>query len=190
MNLFQRLYHVLYTRGRVWHYRTISPARYTGAKPDLRQPVLFKGEGRIHFEGECTFGWLTSPLFYSTYGYVEAREAGSSVYFGKDCFLSNNCAIIASGADIRIGDHCRIGLNCMIVSSDFHHTDPAQRNTPSPPAENITIGNTVFIGNNVQILKGASIGDDSVIGAGSVVTGHIPPRSVAAGVPAKVLKQL
>lgn len=190
MNLLRRLYHGLYNRGRIWHYRVVSQAGYTGVKPVLQQPVLFKGAGRIHFEGPCTFGWITSPFFYTTYCYVEAREAESGVYIGQDCFLNNNCAIIASGATIRIGDHCRIGLNCMITSSDFHHADPALRDSPPYPSGDVTIGNAVFIGNNVQVLKGVRIGDGSVIGAGSVVTGDIPPRSVAAGIPARVLKQL
>lgn len=190
MTLLRRVYHGLYRRGRIWHYSLISPRGYTGVKPDRMQPVLFKGAGTIHFEGTCTFGWGTSPSFYNTYCYLEAREIDSKIILGEGSHFNNNFQVVASGADVRVGNRCRIGLNCSIMSSDFHNMDPAARDVPPFPAGDISIGNDVFIGNNVSILKGVTIGDNAVIGAGSIVTADVPANAVAAGAPAKVLKQI
>lgn len=159
-------------------------------EPDRRQPVLFSGAGTIHFEGHCVFGWAASPDFYNTYCYVEAREENNKIIFGNDCCFNNNFRIIASGADIRVGNHCRIGLSCSIMSSDFHNIDPLRRDTPPFPSGDITIGDNVFLGNNVSILKGVAIGENVTIGSGSVVVESIPANCVAAGVPARVLKQI
>ena len=77
----------------------------------------------------------------------------------------------------------------MIMDSGFHDVDPERRLEP-PTAQPITIGENVWLGARVVVMPGVTIGDDSVIGIGSVVTGDIPARSVAVGVPAKVVKQL
>ena len=190
MNLLQRLYHGIYIRFRKWHYKFISQGKYTGVKPSIGQPVLFSGPGTIHFEGLCFFGVFTSPGFYSTYGYIEARGKTSKIICGDSTIFNNNCQIIAGEGMIRVGNQCRIGLNCSILNSDFHNIDPATRDTPPFPSGDITIGNNIYIGNNVTILKGVTIGDNVTIGIGSVVTRDIPANCIAAGIPARVIKQI
>ena len=85
-----------------------------------------------------------------------------------------------------------IGADVMIADTDFHEVDViARRHLPIPaPVESdaVTIGDDVFLGARSIVLKGASIGNGSVIAAGSVVTGAIPAGVVAGGVPARVLR--
>jgi len=76
------------------------------------------------------------------------------------------------------------------MDSDFHDLSPEGRHFGPASAEPVVIEDNVFIGSRAIILKGVTIGRDSVIGAGSVVTRSIPPRTVAAGNPAKVLRPL
>lgn len=117
-----------------------------------------------------------------------ARGEGS-IELGNGIGISG--ATIYARTRITIGDKCIIGGNVKILDNDFHPADPAIREIS--PCERygsspITIGRNVFIGCNSLILKGTSIGDDSVIGAGSVVSGNIPSDCMAAGNPAKVIK--
>ena len=104
--------------------------------------------------------------------------------------------VFSSRSRIQIGDNVNIGGNVRIYDHDFHalsHLDrrggPAdRRNTKTAP---VVIGNDVFIGVNAIILKGVHIGDRSVIGAGTVVTlKEIPPDSLVAGNPARILRSL
>ena len=94
---------------------------------------------------------------------------------------------------ITIGERCVIGGNVKILDNDFHPVDPALR--ISNPCENygkapIVIGNNVFVGCNSLILKGVTIGENSVIGAGSVVCNSVPANCVVAGNPARIVKRL
>ena len=94
---------------------------------------------------------------------------------------------------ITIGDNCLIGANVLITDSDWHSIDPTKRKevgSESSKINPVKIGNNVFIGVNSMILKGTEIGDNSVIGAGSIVSGIIPSNVIAAGNPCKVIKML
>lgn len=86
---------------------------------------------------------------------------------------------------IRIDDNVRIGANCVITDGDAHLDDP-RVGAPQP----VHICENVWLGMNVTVLKGVTIGKNSLIGAGSVVTNDIPANVVAAGNPCKVIKQL
>jgi len=75
-----------------------------------------------------------------------------------------------------------------IYDCDSHEVDPKFRRRSVGPIEPVIIGDNVWFGSRVQVLRGVSIGDNSVIGAGSVVVQSIPANCVAAGVPAKVIR--
>lgn len=109
--------------------------------------------------------------------------------------IGNNVGISGSTIyawdSITIGDRTMIGANCKIFDSDLHPLDPADRNSDNFDAVKtapITIGPDCFIGCNCLILKGVSIGEGAVIGAGSVVTKDIPAFSTAAGNPARIIR--
>ena len=100
----------------------------------------------------------------------------------------NRQTIIDAIALIQIGRDCAIGPNCYITDHD-HGLD-----LPLPPlqqpmiAEKTKIGDRVWLGANVTVLKGVQIGDDAIVGAGSVVTKDVPEKAIVAGVPAKILR--
>ncbi len=96
---------------------------------------------------------------------------------------------------ITIGDHVTIGGNVVIYDTDFHSLNPEKRSDSSQDRKNavkkeVVIEDYVFIGAHSTILKGVTIGKNSIIGAGSVVSGNIPPNEIWAGNPARFIKQL
>ncbi|TXE10516.1 acyltransferase [Gelidibacter salicanalis] len=153
------------------------------------QPVILKGQGRIAFGERVKFGVIDSPLFYNTYTYLEARTERSTITLGNNVSVNNQCSIVAEHS-ISIGNDVLIGLNCSIYDSNFHDLDNTKRHLTDPNPQSVCIGNAVFIGNNVTILKGVSIGDYSVIATGAIVTQSFPTNVVIGGNPAKIIRTL
>jgi acetyltransferase-like isoleucine patch superfamily enzyme len=104
---------------------------------------------------------------------------------GPGSFLNDGVNICAARS-IRIGAHAKIGDMTYIYDTDFHQLSPDNPIRVMP----VSIGDNVWIGAMSMILPGAVIGDHSVIGAGSIVTGAIPARSLAVGAPARVVREL
>jgi len=116
---------------------------------------------------------------------------GATIVIGDG--VSLNGTSITCRSSIEIGDGSMMAANVVIVDSDFHPQWPPQRRRAVAEREYdapVTIGRNVWIGVGSLVLKGASIGDNSIIGAGSVVSGAIPANVVAAGAPARVLRNL
>jgi acetyltransferase-like isoleucine patch superfamily enzyme len=109
---------------------------------------------------------------------------GAQIALGDRVFVNQGTRIVASSA-IQIGNGCLIGDECVIIDSDYHAVGDA----PVKCAP-ITIEDDVWLATRVIVLRGVTIGQGSVIGAGAVVTRSIPPYSFAAGAPARVIKQL
>lgn len=115
---------------------------------------------------------------------------GAKLIIGNGVKISN--ATFFATESITIGDQTFVGGGTRIYDSDFHSVYPEYRlngNTHIITAP-VIIGKRVFIGSNVQILKGVTIGDESVIGAGSVVTKSIPAGQIWGGNPAKFIKNI
>lgn len=123
--------------------------------------------------------FFTAP-FYCDYGY--------NISIGKN-FYSNHNLIILDGAKVAIGDYVFIAPNCCITTAG-HPIDVAQRNEGLEIALPITIGNNVWIGANVCILPGVTIGDNTIIGAGSVVNKDIPSNVIAVGNPCRIMRRV
>ena len=161
----------------------ISRMGIVSGKPRIRQPVLFCGKGRIAFEGKVTLGYFPSALFFSGYSHIEARTEESSITIKDGTYISNSAVIISEGPGIEIGERCLIGHEVMIVDSDFHGIKDRKDVARSA----VRIGNNVFVGSRVTVLKGVTIGDDATIAAGAVVTKDVPVGGIAAGNPAKLI---
>jgi acetyltransferase-like isoleucine patch superfamily enzyme len=101
-----------------------------------------------------------------------------------------NGASIHATNKITIGKNCLIAANVTIIDSDGHGRAVSERSLSNPESSSVIIEDNVWIGINSIILKGVKIGENSIIGAGSVVTKSIPPNSVVAGNPARIVKIL
>ncbi|HLH92628.1 MAG TPA: acyltransferase [Xanthobacteraceae bacterium] len=105
----------------------------------------------------------------------------------------NGTSITARSRTIRIGENTMLAPNVVVVDSDFHSPWPPEARKTSPGPEHdadVTIGRNVWIGMRATVLKGANIGDGAIVAAGSVVTSDIPANTLAAGVPARVVRRL
>lgn len=102
-------------------------------------------------------------------------------------------AVVCAATSVEIGEHVLIGANCKISDTDFHPLSPEARRidrNQGAQTKPIVIENDVFIGAHAIILKGTVLGAGCVVGAGAVVSGNFPPRSIIAGNPARIIKQL
>lgn len=108
-----------------------------------------------------------------------------------DNFRMSGGAICASG-EIRIGENVMLGANVVVADNDFHGIKIDDRNMPAEllPAKPVIIEDGVWIGADVYICKGVTIGKNSVVGSKSVVTKHVPKNSVVAGVPSKFIANI
>ncbi len=112
--------------------------------------------------------------------------AGASLTIGSGTFINYGTSIGALES-VSIGRNCDIGQYAIILDNNFHATD--DHRAPAP-AEPVVIEDDVWLGARVTVLPGAHIGRGAVIGAHAVVRGSIPSRSLAVGVPAKVVRKL
>lgn len=114
---------------------------------------------------------------------ISTHLEGSKILIGDNCGFSGT--VIASFISILIGNNVRCGANSVITDSDWHIDDP-RVGRPRP----VVIKNNVWLGYNVVVLKGVTIGENSIIGACSVVVSDIPANVIAAGNPCKIIKRL
>ncbi|WP_026889257.1 maltose acetyltransferase domain-containing protein [Clostridium beijerinckii] len=123
--------------------------------------------------------WIEPPLHMAY---------GKNVHIGN-CFYANFNLVIVDDIDVYIGEHVMIAPNVTITPTG-HPVDPDLRKPGTQFSIPVKIGNNVWIGSNAVILPGVTIGDNSVIGAGSVVTHDIPENVVAVGNPCRVLREI
>lgn len=182
--------HRMVQPARIWKYRALSSCSWVGGPARVLQPVLFIGPGTVLLGEDVQFGWRASPHFYSGYSHIEVSEERALIEIGDRTEFNNNLTIKSQGAGIHIGCDGLFGASVEIFDSDFHELDPARRRADTQRMAPVAIGDNVFVGMGARILKGVTIGSDSVIGAGSVVTRSIPAGVVAAGNPAAVIRTL
>jgi acetyltransferase-like isoleucine patch superfamily enzyme len=123
---------------------------------------------------------------------LRTLRAGAELRIGDDVGLSG--AVICAAARVEIGAECLLGANVMIVDTDFHPLAAEGRRYNHHPdcigTAEVVLESNVFVGANSIILKGVRIGENSVIGAGSVVARDVPANSIAAGNPCRVIRPL
>lgn len=115
-------------------------------------------------------------------------DYGYNIEIGEN-FYANHNLIILDGNKVKFGDNVFIAPNCGFYTAG-HPLDAKRRNEGLEYAKPIEVGNNVWIGGNVVVLPGVKIGDNVVIGAGSIVTKNIPSNVVAVGNPCKVIKEI
>jgi len=92
--------------------------------------------------------------------------------------------VISARTEITIGRHCAISWNCTIIDNDMHQIVYEDDPLPTPRDLTVRIGDHVWIGASAIVLKGVTIGDNSVVAAGAIVTRDVPPNTLMVGVPA------
>lgn len=118
------------------------------------------------------------PPFYSDFG--------KNITLGKRIFINSGCKFQDQGG-VLVGDDCLIGHNTVLATLN-HDLAPSRRADMHPAP--IVIGRNVWIGSNVTVLPGVTIGDNAVVAAASVVTKDVPENSVVVGAPARVVRTL
>jgi acetyltransferase-like isoleucine patch superfamily enzyme len=103
---------------------------------------------------------------------------------GDNVFINYGSSLVAAN-HVKIGNDCLIGTHVTIMDCDFHRVEDKSWDTEGHP---ITIQDRAWLGNRSIVLKGVTVGHDSVVAAGSVVTRDVPPRTVVAGNPARVVR--
>jgi len=144
-----------------------------------------KPGGRIIIGDYCSF--LSKPksnyIGINRPCIISTQTSLAEVIIGNNCGFSGT--VIGAFKRIELQANVRCGANTMITDSDWHTDDPR-----SGKCKPIVIENNVWLGEGVRVLKGVTIGKNTVIGAGSVVTKSIPANVIAAGNPCRVLKEL
>ncbi|HET9570129.1 MAG TPA: DapH/DapD/GlmU-related protein [Bacteroidales bacterium] len=175
---------------RRFYYKRLSGGyKQLKGKPILNQPIMIKGYGALYVGEKVQIGYESSASFWSTYAYFDLRGKGF-IRIGDRVIINNNAALTADDASIEIGKDTVIGINFTVMTSNGHALDSAHRHDGTHPCLPVQIGENVFIGDNVTILKGVKIGRNAVIGANSLVIKDIPDNAVATGNPCRVLRLL
>jgi acetyltransferase-like isoleucine patch superfamily enzyme len=150
----------------------------------------FVSNGNLHLSGPGTIriGAGANAWTRAEDNYLTTLTRAAVIEIGDNARL-NGCDIQAA-ARVTVGDDCILG-SCIVVDTDYHSVEIDRRQPgvlvePSP----ITIGRNVWIAGRATILKGVTIGDDSVVGYGSVVVSDVPRGVVVAGNPARVVRHL
>ena len=157
------------TRQRVWKFNNLQPSRSAELKSIFRSIVE-----------DCGENFHVNQPFRCDYG--------CNIHIGNNFFANFNLTILDE-APVTVGDNVFVGPNVSIYTA-CHPLSPDERNACAEWAEPVTIGNSVWIGGSATILPGVTIGDNCVIGAGSVVTKDVAPNTVVGGNPARVIKRI
>lgn len=139
----------------------------------------------ILIESDCTFNSSHRSNLIGIYSpcMISTIKHGAKIEIGNHCGFSGT--VIGCAKYIKLGNNVRCGANTMITDSDWHFDD--SRIGEDKP---VIIDDNVWLGYGVKVLKGVHIGENSLIGAGSIVTKDIPANVIAAGNPCRILKQL
>lgn len=150
-------------------FNNSDPAQPTTSNAVLRELLGSIGEGTE-----------VRPPLLCDYGY--------QIHIGARTFI-NYGAVLLDVAKIVIGDDVQIGPNVQLLTPT-HPLDPELRRMKYEAAEPITIKDNVWLGGGVIVLPGVTIGENTVVGAGAIVTKDLPPNVVAVGNPARIIRQL
>lgn len=159
----------LIAKDKCFEYNNIKPSKIE-ERTDVMRQILGKTGNQFFIE----------QPFICDYGY--------NIEIGEN-FYSNHNLVILDANKVKFGNNVFIAPNCGFYTAG-HPLDYEARNKGLEYAKPIEVGNNVWIGGNVVVLPGVSIGDNVVIGAGSVVTKDIPSNSVAVGNPCRVIKNI
>ena len=161
-----------------WRLRSVQSV---GKKPRVYGSIAVNNWGKMRIGDNVQIISDISTVELSTF-------LDGKLRIGNHVFINRGTSIVAV-KQVTIGNDCHIGTDVSIMDNSFHRLEPERRNE-MPASQTVTIGDQVWLGNRVMVMPGVTIGRGSAIGAGSIVTQDIPERSLAVGIPAKVIRQL
>lgn len=153
--------------------------------------LAFAADGRVVIGDGVTLNSSNRSYHMNMFAPVKlmADRKGAVIEIGARTRIHGSC--LHAYKRITIGENCLIAANCQIIDGpghDLSFNDPANRLNTMGDAQPITIGDNVWIAAGCMIMPGVTIGEGSVIAAGSIVTKDIPPMCLAGGAPARVIK--
>lgn len=141
--------------------------------------VIVENDGRIYLGNRVVIRGSHVPVELATY-------RGAVLSIGDGTFINGGVSICAQNS-VEIGKNCAIGNYTLIMDTDFHSVGDIWAR---PQGAAVKIGDHVWLASRVTVLKGVTIGDGAVVAAGAVVTRDVPPATLVAGVPARVVREL
>ena len=149
--------------------------RTTSDESELRQKILSEMLGSV---GKNCY---IEPPFHGNWG-------GENLFLGDNVYANFNLTVV-DDVEIIVGNNVLFAPNCTLTTAN-HPINPDLRRKGYQYAKKIVIGNNVWLGSNVVVLLGVTIGDNSVIAAGSIVSRDIPANVVAMGIPCRVVREI
>jgi len=174
------IYRALLSMSCWWHGGVL----VAGPRLRAQHRTIFQGDGCLRIGADVTLGY-TLAGFPCMPIVLQPRNAGAEIVIGDGTYLMNGSLFVACEA-IHVGADCRIGGNCIVLDSDFHGLRPSERNTVGKTAP-VTIGDNVWLGVSVTVLKGVRIGNDAVVGAQTVIAKDVPAGAIAVGNPMRII---
>ena len=140
-----------------------------------------KASGSVH---------LDENVHIYRWSIVELGEGDASLRVGRNTYIQPGCIMNPFVSNIIIGANCMIAAHCALTpyQHGFSDTGRSMRKQPMTSKGDIIIEDDVWLGLNVSVMDGVTIGEGAIIGAGAVVTKNIPRYTIAGGVPARVLR--
>lgn len=176
--ILKRLIRRLFILIRINYFKFISDF-YLKSKPKINAPTLMLGTGQVFIDDSATIGFINGPKFWNSYVHLEARQISSKIIIGENTILSNNVILIAEKKTIKIGDNVKIGHNVQIYDSDFHSKNFSERLKGNQGKQfSVELKKNCWIGCNCIILKGVTIGENAIIGAGNIIRKNVPDNSL------------
>ena len=164
----------------LWARWSLRRATYIGEKVRVWGRPSIQNRGTLWIGDRVRLSSIIATLELAVDGGILEIQEGTYINYG--------CSIAARNL-VRIGPNCSVGTYAIITDNQFHRLEPEHRDE-LPESHPVILEQNVWLGGRVIVLPGVTIGSGSIVGAGSVVTHDIPARSVAVGVPARVIKKL
>ncbi|MBC7913815.1 MAG: sugar O-acetyltransferase [Pyrinomonadaceae bacterium] len=178
--------------------KMLSGELYTAADPELvglrlKARRLFTSFNQTPYDDLLLKNQILSALLGNIKGNLDIQapfycDYGVNIFVGENVFMNFNCVILDC-AKVVLGDNVFLAPNVQLYTA-YHPIEALERIKGPELAAPITIGNNVWIGGSAIICPGVSIGENTTIGTGSVVTKNIPSNVVAAGNPCKIIRSL
>ena len=161
---------------------------YFGKKLRFNQKTFITGHGITKIGYGSSFGYQYGSFHYKGSIEFHTRFANAVISIGEN-ISSNNNIYICAGNRVEIGNDTIIGQNVYISDMEGHGIHPSKRKECGIIGT-VKIGMNVWIGNNVIILKNSSIGNNSIVAAGAIVSGIFPDDVIIGGIPAKIIRSV